>query len=170
MRRFIHRLSFGLMVIAGVMMCLMMAHISADVFLKYMFNRPLTGTVESVQYYYMIGAVYLPLAFVQLRDRNISVELLFDHLPSWAQRAADACALICTALFFGLLAYQTSLDAVRAWQIGELIMGSATIPIWPSRFFLPISFGLICLVSIIRLIDEVFLGRPLPVHGMLANE
>ena len=170
MRRFIHRLSFGLMVIAGVMMCLMMMHISADVLLKYMFNRPLTGTVELVQYYYMIGAVYLPLAFVQLRNRHISVELLFDRLPDWGQRAADGCALACAAIFFGILAYQSLLDAVSAWQIGEIIMGSATIPIWPSRFFLPISFSLVCLVSLVRLIDEVFLGRPVPVSGMLANE
>lgn len=158
------------MVIAGVMMCVMMLHISADVFLKYVFNKPLTGTVEAVQYYYMIGVVYLPLALVQQRNRHISVELLFDRLPSWGQRACDGFGLICAAIFFGILAYRSLLDAVSAWQIGEIIMGSATIPIWPSRFFLPISFGLICLVSIVRLIDEVFLGRPVPAAGVLTSE
>jgi TRAP-type C4-dicarboxylate transport system permease small subunit len=158
------------MVIAGIMMCLMMLHISADVFFKYTFNRPIFGTVETVQYYYMIGAVYLPLAFVQLRGGQISVELLFNRLPAWGQRAADGCALICTIVFFGILAYQSWLDAVNSWQIGEIVMGSATTPIWPSRFFLPISFGLVCLVSMLRLIDEVILGKPLPSSGLLMNE
>ena len=170
MRRVLHGLSFWLMVLAGVMMSFMMLHITADVFLKYTFNRPLFGTIETVSYYYMIGAVYLPLAYVQRRGRHISVELVFDRLPERGKRAAECFALLCAALFFGILGWQSWLDAVNAWRIDEIIMGSATIPIWPSRFFLPVSFGLVFLVSLLRLIDEVVLGRPLPSSGLPVNE
>lgn len=162
MRSLLRQTSFVLMIAAGVMMCMMMLHITADVFMKYAFNQPFFGTVEVVSYYYMIGAIYLPLSYVQVRGQHISVELFFNRFPDWGKRASDALALLGALLFFGILAYQAGLDFLKSFEIGEIVMGSVTIPIWPSRLFLPISFGLVWLVSLVRLIDEVILGRPQP--------
>lgn len=163
MRSLIRRTSFWMMIVAGALMCLMMLHITLDVFLKYAFNQPFFGTVEIVSYYYMIGAVFLPLAYVQVRNQHISVDLLFERFPDWGKRAADAFALVCAIVLYGILAWQGWLDGLKALRIDEIVMGSATIYIWPARFFLPIAFSLVCLVSVLRLIDEAILGKPAPV-------
>ena len=162
MKRWLGRLAFILMVVAGAMMCLMMIHITIDVAMKYFLNAPWQGTVETVSYYYMIGAIYLPLAYVELRGKHISVELFYDRFSPRGKLIALVFAQLCAMLFFGILAFQGWIDAIRSFQIGEIIMGSITLQIWPSRFFLPISFTLVTLVSLLRLVEEVFFGRPLP--------
>ena len=54
----------GLMIVAGLCFCVMAIHVTADVFMKYLFRHPIVGTLESVTYYYMVAAVFLPLAAV----------------------------------------------------------------------------------------------------------
>ena len=162
MKGLVRRLSFVLMVAAGVMMCLMMLHITADVAMKYALNQPLFGTVEVVSYYYMIGAIYLPLAYVHVRGQHISVDLFFNHFSQWGKRLCDALAHLCAIVLFSILAYQGWLDATKAMEIGEIVMGSTTISIWPSRFMLPVSFALVTVVSVLRFVDEILLGRDPP--------
>ena len=43
----------------------MMLHITADVVGKFVFNRPLPGTIPIVSQYYMVIAAFLPLAMVE---------------------------------------------------------------------------------------------------------
>jgi TRAP-type C4-dicarboxylate transport system permease small subunit len=162
MDRLFGRLAYILMVIAGVMMCLMMVHISVDVTMKYFFNMPFDGTVETVSYYYMIGVTYLALSYVELRGQHITVGLFYDHFSPFWKRVSSGFAQICTMIFFSILAYQGWVDAFRSLDIGELVMGSVVLYIWPSRFFLPISFSLVTLVSLLRLLQEVVWNRPVP--------
>ncbi len=162
MKFWLGRLAFILMVVAGAMMCLMMVHITIDVAMKYFLNAPWQGTVETVSYYYMIGAIYLPLAYVELRGKHIAVDLFYDRFSPRYKLIATVFAHLCAMLFFGILAFQGWIDAVKSFQIGEIIMGSITLHIWPSRFFLPISFTLVTLVTFLRLVEEVYFGRPVP--------
>lgn len=148
--------------LAGVALVLMMLHVVADVIMKFVFNLPIPGTLEVVAFYYMVAAVFLPLAYVELKGAHITVDLVFDRMPRVLQRVALALGFACSAGFFSILAYQTWLDAVEAYEVGEIVMGAVALPIWPSRFVLPLGFAIIALASIIRLIREVVLGRPMP--------
>ena len=52
-----------------------------------------------------------------------------------------------SAVFFGILAYQTGLDALKAFRIDEILMTSILITIWPAKFSLPIGFTAVMLAS-----------------------
>lgn len=149
-----------LSVVAGLALVLMMLHVVADVLMKFVFNLPITGTPEIVAYYYMVAAVFLALAYVELTGKHITVDLLYNHMPRRMKRAAQAISYIGSTLFFSLLAYTTWFDAVDAYRIGQIAMGSAAIPIWPSRFVLPLGFAAVALTSVVRLIGEVILELP----------
>lgn len=151
----------------------MMLHVCADVAMKYLFNRPIPGTLEVVSNYYMVWAVFLPLALVELTRGAVSVELFFNMFPRPMQVLCIGLVLaLCAAAYFGL-ARITWADALRSLARNEVVMGPVTVVVWPSRFVLPVSFalaGLVCAWHLLRLIlsaparDEL-IGGPLPGDG-----
>lgn len=143
-----------LLEIAGLLLFVMMLHVCADVGMKYVMNKPIQGTLEIVSYYYMVGAVFLPLAFVELTRSAVSVDLFFDRMPRGAQLACMVGVLGLCAAAYGLLCAITWGDALRSFSRSEVVMGPITVPIWPSRFVLPASFALgsfVCLWHLARL-------------------
>ena len=59
---------------------LMMLNVSADVFMRQVFNAPLPGTITIVSNYYMVLIVFLGLAAAEREDSHVSVEFLTDLL------------------------------------------------------------------------------------------
>jgi TRAP-type C4-dicarboxylate transport system permease small subunit len=148
-------LSNRLLDISALLLLGMMLHVCADVAMKYLFNRPIQGTLEIVSYYYMVWAVFLPLALVELTRGAVSVELFFNMFPRPMQILCIALVLVLCAAAYAGLARITWLDALRSWNRNEVVMGPVTVVIWPSRFVLPISFalaGLVCLWHFLRLL------------------
>jgi len=158
----IHRISHAiahlLVIIAAVALLLMMVHVTADVVGKYVFNAPIPGTAEVVASYYMVSAVFLPLAWVEITEGSIIVELLYDLFGRRAKTLVLAMATALSALFYGGLAWLSWQPAVQAWRISEMVEGTWRVVIWPTKFLLPIGLALACLVMILRLI-EIAAGR-----------
>lgn len=134
--------------IGGVVLIAMMVHIVADVFMKYAFHRPLQGTLEIVSHYYMVMAVLLPLGLVEWRRESISVEVFFKMFPRPVRLFCVIVGLALMVVVYSGLAYQSAFDAMRAFSIREKAMGSAETIVWPSRFALPLGFGIAALVCL----------------------
>ena len=66
--------------IGGVVIVLMMLQVSADVAMKYIFHKPITGTLEITSAYYMVALVWLPLGAVTRDHEHLEVELFTQHL------------------------------------------------------------------------------------------
>lgn len=150
-------LSSRLLEISGLLLLVMMLHVVLDVFMKYVFNQPVPGTIEIVSYYYMVGAVFLPIAFVELSRGSVAVDLFYTMM-SRPLKVACMCLvlLLCAAVYAGL-AWSTYGDAIRSLSTGEVVMGPVVVVVWPSRFVLPLSFGLgamICLFHLAKLVSD----------------
>lgn len=155
----IERLSRALALVGGVCVVLMMMHVTADSASKYFLKLPIEGTLEIVSQYYMVACVFLPLALVELRGEQVRVDL-FVRLV--APRAAYACYVvtaILTGVFFASLAYYTGKEAIRSFQINEVMMGTSYVVIWPSKWLLPISFGVVALAVAFRLLQALLYPR-----------
>ena len=144
---------FWLGLLAGF---LMMLHVTADVTSRTLFNRPLEGTTEIVAVYYMVMVAYLPWAWISRRDGHI-VAGLFQHFGTpafdfWLEIVVKIFTAICVAVF----TYQTFLAALRQTQAGEVwIAGTMYLPVWPSRWLLPLAGGLMALYLMLRVIADV---------------
>jgi len=144
-----------LVAFACIAVLLMAAHVSYDVIARSIVQGGIYGTTEIVSYYYMIACVCLPLAYIELRDEHITVEVFYDLFPAAAKTVILGFSILCTAVFFAAFAYRSWLDALNALASREKVMGYADIQIWPARFFLPVAFGLLvaaCLLRLARLI------------------
>ncbi|ATH78038.1 C4-dicarboxylate ABC transporter permease [Vreelandella venusta] len=133
------------MVLASLFLVLMALHVSLDVGLRYLFGKSFTGTMEFVSFYYMVAVVFLPLAYVELQREHISVDVVVGRLPPVVQLALYLFASALGLLYFGMLCYQSYLDAVRATVRMETAMANFKFYLWPSRWALPIGFAAMCL-------------------------
>lgn len=158
--RVIGALSRGATILGGLAIALMMLHVSADVVMRYVFNRPMPGTLTVVTYYYMIFATFLPLAFAERRRSHISVEILTDLMPARPRHHLQGWMLLLTATVMGLLAWRTLDAALKAHRLGaSQLQGDTAIPVWPAYFALPVGAGLMAAVLLLRFLSYLT-GRP----------
>lgn len=145
-------LMFGSITLAGAMML----HVTLDVFLSQFIAEPLPGTVEIVSSYYMVGLVFLPLAFVERKNEHIHVDVIHSLLPDRGKTILDVLALTLSTIYLGLLTYRTWFDALEKFEVGEYSMGMFSVALWPGRFFVPIGCGIMAVVLLLKLIRRPF--------------
>ncbi len=135
---------------------LMMMHVTADVAGRTVFNHPLSGTTEIVSAYYMVATAYVPWAWIAARDAHIRVELFTRFASPGFTAWLDTVVHVLTAIYVGFFAWETwirageQMAANKSWQAG-----SAYIPIWPSRWLLPVAGGLMVIYLVLRVIRDV---------------
>ena len=134
---------------------LMMAHVTVDVIGRYVFNRPLEGTTEIVAAYYMVVVAYAPWAWLASQDRHI-VAGMFQHIGSprfdfWLEIVVKIFTAVCVSVF----TYQTFWAALRQTRSGEVwLAGTMYIPVWPSRWILPVSGFFMVVYLVLRVISD----------------
>jgi TRAP-type C4-dicarboxylate transport system permease small subunit len=139
---------------AGVLIILMMVHVSLDVFFRIALNSPLFGTLEIVAGYYMVAIVFLPLSYVSGGEGHIFIELFTSKLPPRVNAFLDAFTGGLTLLYVSLLAWQSGVEAL--WQTAgreKWETADDFITIWPSRWLIPIGCALMA-VYFCRAIKE----------------
>ena len=147
----------GLFVKLGcVLVGLMAFHVVLDVTGRYIFNAPLPGTVEFVSHYYMVGVIFLPLAYVQSRAGHFAAEIFTQGLPRHALLIIEAVGTLVTALLLAFLAWRTAAYALEFTQVRESVQTAYfTIPTWPSRWFVPLGLGLMALYALVQALQAL---------------
>ena len=133
-RKLLDRTADLLAVIAGAILILMMLHITAHVACRYLFAWPFQDTVEIVSTYYIVAIVFLPLALVERLNGHIVVELFSQHLPRRTLELLIGCIGLASAGYFGAFTWRTGQDALQTYAAGEMMLGTAPITVWPTRF------------------------------------
>jgi TRAP-type C4-dicarboxylate transport system permease small subunit len=159
LRRLADTIARVFMVFGVIMAIALTFHISAEVIARYIFNSPIPGTTEIVSKYYMVGLVFLPLAYTQLTGQQIRA----DVIPVlFGERAAFRLHLwndgiVC--LVAGMFAWRSALSAWGLTLLGERAQTPYfALLTWPSRWILPLGFGALCLVAGLQMISR----RPPP--------
>ncbi len=153
-----HQLARAQMLLTGVFLSLMMVHVTADVILKYLLNAPIIGTLETVSYYYMVSIVFLPLAMIELRQEHVVVDLLFRRFSKTVQIALYVFGSVLALVYFGMLTFQTLLDALKAVAEKETVMANFLFYVWPSRWGLPIGMGSLMLAIALNAVKVIITG------------
>lgn len=155
------RIDRVLLVVGCVFLAAMMIQITVDVLLRAVFNTSVPVTLETVSYYYMIFAVFLPLSYVERQNAHIKVDLFTQLMPERVQFALHLLACVVGVGFFGALAYQSFLDAVEATINQQTVMSNVIFYVWPSRWALPIGFAATCIAIINNMATAVVRRRAL---------
>lgn len=154
--------SNSLAFIGAIGMVLMVVHVVVDVTGRFVFNHPLTGTLETVTYYYMVMVTVLPFAYVTRRQGQIVVELFTGWMPARWLGLLEAFTALLTLLFLVVFTWKTGQEAIQKTIIGEVRQaGDADLIAWPSRWFLPLGAGTMACAMVLRMIEDIrtFLRR-----------
>ena len=146
------RLTDVFVLVGGVGLFLMMIHVVVDVLARAFFRVALPGTIEVVSSYYMVMAVFLPLAMVQRRDAHIMVNLFTEWMPARRVYKLDTFVRVVFALAAIGFVLVTGEVAIEKTVIQEKIVTSdGFVWIWLSRWILPISAAGLALVLLCQI-------------------
>lgn len=145
--------------VAGAAVILMMLHVTVDVGWRTFGSGAMIGTVEIVSFYYMVILVMLGFGFVEMRHGNIRVDLIVERMPPTVQLLLYLLACALGAAYFGVLCYQSFLDALGSTMRKETVMSNYIFYIWPARWALPLGWFAVCLAVVVNALKALARGR-----------
>lgn len=133
----------GLMLfLAGLTLIAMMLLVNADVAAAWILGQPITNVIEIVAFYLMTAIVFLPMGSAEGHDEHIKTDVLVQRLRRGVQLLLSVATGVLMAATLAALTWVSIDKAIAATRQGEMMMGTTLIEIWPSRWLLPIGFGL----------------------------
>jgi TRAP-type C4-dicarboxylate transport system permease small subunit len=141
----------GFGIISEIATFVMMALVVANIIGRYLFNHPVTGTLEITESLLVI-IIFLSLAMTQYDGGHIRVTILTRRLPRRLARAATVFAMIFGAAFFTWCAYAAWRFAVQSWSFNEHEWGTVVFPLYPMKF---IVFAGIAMLAFQFLLDAI---------------
>jgi TRAP-type C4-dicarboxylate transport system permease small subunit len=133
----------------GIATILMMIVIVSDVFLRNVFNSPVSGAYEVVQFYLMPLAIFPALAYTYSSGILPRLTELIEKAPR-IHNVTTYIILIIELIIFALL-------TVYGWKFAmagvsdqmAVPVGGNLLPLYPLYFVVPIGFGLVLLEVVI---------------------
>src|SRR5262249_3840738 len=111
--------------------------------------------------WYMVAIAFMPWAWLESRNNHIVAGMFEQFGGPRFNFWLNVFVKISTLLFMGLFVWQTWVAALAQTRAGEVWEAAGDfIPIWPSRWVLPISGGLMVLHMGLRLIVDLVDNRP----------
>lgn len=137
---------------------LLIAAIIGQVVLRYGFSHSQVWLEELQWHLYAIG-VMMGLSYAQINDSHIRVDILHARFSDRGKRIVEIIGILLFILPFVWVVFYHSLDFVYdAWRTGESSNAPLGLPYrWLIKSVIPVSFGLLGLAVISRLIRDVYL-------------
>ncbi|WP_449221593.1 TRAP transporter small permease subunit [Tistrella mobilis] len=137
----------------------MFAHMALDLIIRLVGGGTPEGMPEAVARIYMVMAVFLPLAGLQVTGRQIEVGVLADRLRGWPRRLQRLAAALVTVAVAGLFTWLSFDVAWMATLRGErVVLTGFSLPVWPGRWAVVAGFGALALAAVAQLV-RVAAGR-----------
>jgi TRAP-type C4-dicarboxylate transport system permease small subunit len=145
-----------LIAIGATMLALMMFLTALDVGLRYIFNRPLPGAYELVEYMMAI-VVPFSIAYCAQQRGHVAVELILEKFPKRIQVFVEALVTFVAMLFALIIAWQNFMYIGEVYD-SHLTSAVLLIPVYP--FIIPVTLGigafaLMLLMHLIEIISKV---------------
>jgi len=137
---------------------LLIAVIILQVVLRYGFDRGLV-VFEELQWHLYALAVMMGVSFALTNDAHIRVDVLHQRFSPRAKRVVEIVGILIFLLPFVYIVFDHSIDFLAdSWRNNERSDAPTGLPWrWAIKAVIPLSFGLLGLAAISRLIRDVTL-------------
>jgi TRAP-type C4-dicarboxylate transport system permease small subunit len=130
----------------------MMCTILVDIIRRNVFDRPVPGTLDLIQFAYMPTLISLGLGYALLRNEHIRVTLLTAPTGPRTQRFIEVLGMVLTIGAMGALIWLGARRAQAAQQIDEHSIGVEWLAIWPYRWVAVVGMIVLGLQAIAQLV------------------
>ena len=139
-------------VIGAILVLGMMLLIVADVTGRYLFNRPVQGTME-LTVFIMVGMVFLTIGYTQAIKAHINIEILTERMSFRMRKVFELIAWLLGLGVYSLIAWQGVNLALESWKYHEYTDGLIPFPTLPAKLTVPIGSILLCLRFILDIVN-----------------
>lgn len=136
-------------IIASVILFCMMTIGAIDVIGRYLFNSPITGSVE-ISKLLMAGVVIFSWAYTQASRGHASVTFIIQRFSPRINRFLNLLGDFLSLIFFALIVWQAALTGIKMWQGHRLIM-IINFPSAVMYFLISLGAFATCLVLIMQI-------------------
>ena len=157
--RAVKSISRGFGIIAIFILVLMMLFTVTDVILRKIFNTPIPGGLELIEFM-MIFTGFLGLAWCALSGMHIRVDLVVSKMSRRTQGIIDSLCHFTGISMSIIIAWRSILEGLATRQL-HTESAVLAIPIFPFYFVLATGFavlGLSILILLLRALKEAFKG------------
>ncbi len=134
-------------------LALMMFLTSTDVLLRYVFRRPITGSVELIEYMLAI-LVAFSIAYCAVRKRHVSIDLVVSHFPQRVRAIVNGINCLMGMGILFLITWQCAVYVKEEFDAG-LTSGSLYIPVFPFVGAVALGSAMFFLVLLTHLFEFV---------------
>jgi TRAP-type transport system small permease protein len=154
--RLFHAAALAASAVAIAALAVLCAITVVDVAGRYLFNKPLLGTVEMSEFL-MVLLSFGGLALAELRNGHITVDFFVNALPQRASALLDAAAALLGVVFWGFVSWRAAVHAARIREVGE-VSANLTVPTWPFYLAVTVGCGLLAVALIGRVVRSLRAG------------
>jgi len=108
-----------------------MCYICAEVLMRYGFNSPIQGHLESSELMVPI-IVFFAVSYTQARNGHVGMTLLVDNLPARWHRTLDVVTLTLSMMICAVLAWFGTKYSFQLYQYDDVTMTPPYWHTWPS--------------------------------------
>lgn len=125
----------------------------ADVFLRYVFNRPILGSYELTEFMMAI-LVFATIGYTMAIKGHVVVDLVFTKLPQRARDILESITSFMAFLLFAIVAWRNVLQAGTAWERND-VTAELFIPISPFILFVALGIAVLSLVLFVQFMQSL---------------
>jgi TRAP-type C4-dicarboxylate transport system permease small subunit len=152
----IERINIVFVVFSGVLITIMGFLSTYGAIRRYAFRSPEPVSYEFSCMFLLISFV-LAIAAVERQNRFLRCDLLLERFPEKMRNLVlNIISPIMGITFFGIITWFSFGDALHALDIGQVSRSSWPVPLFPIKIIIPIGYGFLCLVLLIRLVIGLF--------------
>jgi TRAP-type C4-dicarboxylate transport system permease small subunit len=142
--------------IAGaISLCTLFVLTFGDLAGRYLFDRPIIGTLEYSEYL-LVAIAFFPLGFAQLTGVHIRVEFLINRFPVRMQTVMNIFVLVLLIGFFVIMTVQIGERAYISWSDRVLLSGTTVkLPIWWPSFVGSFGCAMLAFALLTQLIRNI---------------
>ena len=143
-----------LQVITGCVITFIFSMVTLDVFLRYVFNRPLPASLSISEL--MVGwVIFLPYGYTLLTGGHVRVSILLIKLPKRLQIIVDIFVYAIDLIFFALLTYWTWFFFWQSFLEGEIMWAATKLPWWIGKLSMFVGLFFISVTCLFFILDRV---------------
>jgi len=124
-----------------------------DVCLRYVFNRPVTGSYELTEFMMAI-LVFASLGYTMMVRGHVSVDLVVTKLPERIRALLESLTCLVAFVLFAVAAWRNVLQAETAWKRHD-VSAELFIPIGPFILFVALGIAALSLVLVVHFVQSL---------------
>jgi TRAP-type C4-dicarboxylate transport system permease small subunit len=145
----------ALTVIAVVFLFVIMMLVVADVFMRYVVNRPFAFTYDLIGLYLLAGVFFLTLSDALREHAHVGVDILLHRFSPAGRRLSEIVTAL-VGLFVFILISKLGFDrALDNFQQNDVLAGAIPWPTWISAALVPFGCGVLVLRLALQLTGNV---------------